>query len=119
MEKQELKNFLNIIIGELKNDVSNDEGCFDEIAYNAMEKILTCNDLLEKNTKGKMVQLDKSVKNENEIYLYIDAIVEDCEDNEHIFLSTSDEDDIWNTEIYNAAREDIIKVFQEVIKMCN
>ena len=118
MNKEELKNYLNIIIGELKKDIDNEEGCFDETATKALKKILSCTELLCKDAKTKMVQLNKSVETICMSFIWIDGIVEDCEDENHIFFSTSDEDDIFNTELNEVDRDHIIEVMEEVIKMC-
>lgn len=118
MNKEELKNYLNIIIGELKKDIDNEEGCFDETATKALKKILSCAELLCKDAKTKMVQLTTSVETICMPFIWIDGIVEDCEDENHIFFSTSDEDDIFNTELNEVDRDHIIEVIEEVIKMC-
>lgn len=121
MTKDNLKNYLNIIIGELKNDIDCEEGTFDEIATNAFKKALTCKDILCKDSKTTMIQFDKSVEvNDDTIgYTWIDGVVQDCNDTTHIFFSTSNEDDVFNTELYEIERKYIIEIIKQVIQLCN
>ena len=117
MEKKELKNYLNVIVGELKNDISNEEGCFDEIATNALERCFECGDILSNDTKVPTIVLCNNIETICMPFIWIDGIVKNL--NNEVIFKTSDEDDIFNTELNEIDRDYIIDVIEEIINMCD
>lgn len=120
MNKQELKTRLIIAQGELRDDIENENGYFDEIAERILFLCFSCDDLLDKSSKDVLVQLDKSViyKKNNH---YIDGFYLD-NDRTHIHFHGSSIDDgreLFNYSTYTLEREIVLLVIKELIKMCN
>lgn len=118
MDKAQLKNYLNVILGELKHDIDYEDGVFDETATNAFKKALKCKDILCKDSKTTMIQFETSVETENAVFIWIDGIVQAYDDENHVFFTTSDEDDIFNTELNEVERKYIIKAIEKIVELC-
>ena len=119
MDKNRLKDYLEVIVGELKRDIDWENGPFDEPSINACKKALTCKDILCKDSKSTMIQFNKSIETDGSAaYMWIDGVVQDCYDPSHVFFTTSDEDDIFNTELYDIERKYIIKMIEQIIELC-
>ena len=56
-----LKNRLCIYKAEMKTEIGNEDGCFDEIAEIAFTLCLNSNELIDDSSNGRLVQLDCSV----------------------------------------------------------
>ena len=113
MNKAKLKNYLNVIIGELKHDIDYEDGVFDESATKAIKQALKCKDLLCKDSKDTMIQLNVSVVYHD--FNWIDGVVQDCNDPNHIFFTTSNDKDIFNTELEDVERKYVIEVIEAII----
>lgn len=141
MTKNELKSVLQVKLGELKADLENEDGVFDEIAVGAFKDCLNCKEILCKDSKDTLVQLDKSV-----LFWFLDDDIifgqenisakqaemsdEDIEENvspiyvDGVFLSTDkdvmltcsyiDGSDVFSETIDELPREVIFKVIEEI-----
>ena len=122
MDKSNLKNYLKVIVGELKRDMDWEEGSFDETAINAFKKALTCKDILCKDSKSIMIQFNESIfareTDGSAAYVWIDGVVQDYYNPSHVLFKTSDEDDIFNTELCDIERKYIIKIIEQIIELC-
>ena len=120
MNKEELKVRLQIAEGELRDDIDNENGCFDEIAQRIFVLALGSGLLQEPSSKDVEIQLDKSVQivhwNEQE---YIDGIYLSGMSTEvHFTASSLNGSEIYCYDMEDVEREDIVKVITELIKMC-
>ena len=120
MDKQKLLVRLEIASAELKDEIWNENGCFDEIAQRIFAFALSSGLLQEESSNGILIQLDKSVHiihcNEQE---YIDGIYLSGTTTEvHFTASSFDGSEIYCYDIEDVEREDVIKVVEELIKMC-
>lgn len=115
MNKKELKAHLIIMIGELKGEVDNESGCFDEIATSALKNVLGCNELVATDSNDILVQLDKSIEDDG---LLVDAVF--LSSNNKVLFSVTDAEDemIDSAELADISRESIIKLLDEIYKMC-
>ena len=120
MSKEELKVRLQIAEGELRYDIENENGCFDEIAKNIFAFALGSGLLQEPSSEDVEIQLDKSVQiipcGEQE---YIDGIYLSGTITEvHFSASSFDGSEIYSYDLEDIEREDVIKVVKELSKMC-
>lgn len=119
MDKNEFKTRLIIAQGELKSEIDNEFGCFDEIAQRIFLLAFSCEDLLDKSSEDVLIQFDTSVRWEA-LREFVDGIylsqTKTC-----VNFTTSDMYDI--NEIYSCSlervdRNVILDVVKELIKMC-
>lgn len=119
MNKEELKVRLQIAEGELRDDIENEQGCFDEIAQRIFVLALGSGLLQEPSTEDVSIQLDKSVRiahwGEQE---YIDSVYLETENEACFTASSLDGSEIYVYDMDEIAREDVVKVIVEIIKMC-
>ena len=119
MNKEELKVRLQIAEGELRDDIENENGCFDEIARSIFVLALNSGLLQEESTEDVSIQLDKSVRivhwGERE---YLDSVYLETENEVCFTASSLDGSEIYVYDLEDIAREDVIKVIVEIIKMC-
>ena len=120
MNKEELKVRLQIAEGELRDNIDDEQGCFDEIAQSIFAFALGSGLLQEPSSDDVEIQLDKSVQiipcGEQE---YIDGIYLSGIRTEACFTaSSSDGGEVYCYDIEDIEREDVIKVVKELIKMC-
>lgn len=119
MNKEELKVRLQIAEGELRDDIENEQGCFDEIAQRILVLALGSGLLQEESTEDVSIQLDKSVRithwGERE---YIDSVYLASATEACFTASSLDGSEIYVYDIDDVDREDVIKVVKQLIKMC-
>lgn len=116
MKKGNLKDILNITLGELKADIDSEDGRFDETVYSVLLLVFCCDELLEKDSDDTMIQLDKSVWDE-EISVYIDAIILSLGRYIHFSTSSKDNGSIYTMSIIDIPRESILKAITQIYKM--
>lgn len=119
MKKNELKTRLIIAQGELATELENENGCFDEIADHIFALAFYCEDLLDKSSNDALIQLDKSVVWQ-ERREYIDGFYLSFA-RTVVNVTASDMDDlgeVYTHSVDEVDREIIIKVVNELIKMC-
>lgn len=120
MNKQELLVRLEIAKAELEDAIHNEQGCFDEIAQRIFAFALGSGLLQEPSSEDVEIQLDKSVQiipcGEQE---YIDGIYLSGTLTEvYLTASSLDGSEIYSYDLEDIEREDVIKVVEELIKMC-
>ena len=120
MNKQELSVRLEIAKAELEDAIHNENGCFDEIAQRIFAFALGSCLLQEPSSEDIEIQLDKSVQiihcDEQE---YIDGIyLSGTRTLVDFSASSFDGSEIYCYDIEDIEREDVIKVVEELIKMC-
>ena len=119
MNKEELKVRLQIAEGELRDNIDDEQGCFDEIANNIFVLALNSGLLQEPSTEDVSIQLDKSVRivhwGERE---YIDSVYLASATEASFTASSLDGSEIYVYDLEDIAREDVIRVVKELIKMC-
>lgn len=119
MKKNELKTRLIIAQGELKTEIDNEYGCFDEVAERIFLLTFSCEDLLDKSSEDVLIQLEKSVVWQ-ERREYIDGFYL-SQTKTYANFTASDMDDLGELYVYSVDevdREIIIDVVKELIKMC-
>lgn len=118
MDKEELKERLQIAEGELRDNIDDENGCFDEIAQRIFALALGSGLLQEESSEDVEIQLDKSIVRCDE-QEYIDGIyLSEVITEVHFTTSSFDGSEIYSRDIVDVEREDIIKVLKELIKMC-
>ena len=115
MNKEKLKMSLVILGGELKDAISNENGCFDEIASKAMCNILSCKELLDDSSKDVLVSFDRSVY-DVERAEWIDGVF--ISTDKKIMFTTSNDDEVYSRNVDYMSRSAIINVVNEIIRMC-
>ena len=115
MTKKELRANLIIMIGELKEEIDNESGCFDEIATSAFKNVLGCDELLDAGSNDTLVQLNNSVEDDG---FLVDGIFISNDDN--ILFSVTDKEDemIDSAELTDISRECIIQILKKICQMC-
>ena len=117
MKKEELRMRLIIAQGELKDEVCDDCGCFDEVALCALTTAFACEELLDKSSKDLLIKFDKSIKDE-EYNLYIDGVFLPSEYTLPDFTITRQDGTIGSRGYHYTDRERIMDVLSELIRMC-
>ena len=119
MNKQKLLVRLEIAKAELEDAIHNENGCFDEIAQHIFVLALNSGLLQEPSTEDVSIQLDRSVRivhwGERE---YIDSVYLASATEASFTASSLDGSEIYVYDLEDIAREDVIKVIVEIIKMC-
>ena len=116
MKKEDLRKRLLIAFGELTDALSNEDGCFDEIATKALSTALSCDALLDRTSNNKLIQFDKSVFDDMSKEL-VDAVF--IANDGSIMFSTSFGDDIFSRELEEVDRHTILMVVNEITRMSN
>lgn len=119
MNKQELLVRLEIAKAELYDAIHNENGCFDEIAQCIFVLALGSGLLQEPSSEDVSIQLDKSVRivhwGERE---YIDSVYLASATEACFTASSLDGSEIYVYDMDEIAREDVVRVLKQLIKMC-
>ena len=115
MTKEQLKAQLIILIGEMKADIENENGCCDEIAEKALNLAFECKDLLDKSSNDKLIQFDKSIEQD---IVFIDGVFIDKNGFMCITETDKETEEIYNDSIEVVDRENILKILEIIEKMC-
>lgn len=119
MNKEKLKVRLQIAKAELEDAIHNEQGFFDEIAQHTFVFALNSGLLQEPSTEDVSIQLDKSVRivhwGEQE---YIDSVYLETPTEACFTASSLDGSEIYVYDMDEIAREDVVRVVKQLIKMC-
>lgn len=123
MKKRDLSIRFQIAKAELEDNMSDEQGCFDEIAQRIFILALGCEEMLDESSEDVMIQFNKSVKivgiQNNSECEYIDGIYLSKASTEVRFSGSSlNGSKIYCYEIEDIRREDVIKVVDQLIEMC-
>lgn len=116
MKKEELRKRLLIAFGELTDALSNENGCFDEIALKVLSTALSYDALLDETSGNKLIQFDKSVF-DDELRELVDAVF--IANDGSIMFSTSCDNEIFSRELEEIDRQTILMVVNEITRMLN
>lgn len=112
-----LKNRLCIYKAEMKTEIENECGCFDEIAEIAFTLCLNSNELIDDSSNGRLVQLDCSVY-DDDLDVLIDGFYFDNNNDIYFTCTRKDNEEICEYSLYCIARQTLLIVLNEVIRMC-
>ena len=112
-----LGDFLIIYEGELKADVENENGSFDEEMETALKHCLCCNALVDDSSNDRLVQLDSSVFDDF-LGVFIDGFFYG-DDGTIRFTATDKNEELCNYRVDEIGRYSLINVIHELIKMCD
>lgn len=115
MNKQEIKMQLIIAVGELRHDIEDENGHFDEIAKNVLRKAMGCKELLDNSNNDMFIRLNNSIEDGKSL---VDAVF--LTEGDDIKLSMRDVDlEPYIEDFESVSRGSILMVVNEIAKMCD
>ena len=112
-----LKNRLCIYKAEMKTEIENEDGFFDEIAELAFTLCLSSNKLIDESSKDRLIQLDCSVY-DDDLGVLIDGFYFDNNNDIYFTCTRKEDEEICEYSMYCIPRHTLLVLLNEVIRMC-